>query len=261
MTSTARVLIVTLVSFTLYFILDEAFFPPLRAVLKEWVHFVSIAHVITYVLLGVPLLAAALLMHEKENYFYSLGLHQPIKKPLIAALAFTLPMLIGYAIFFDFNTQISMEGIITGAICAAFFEELYFRGILFGQIYRFTNIGFIPAILIGAILFASVHLYQSQELGVLIGIFITTFLGAILFAWTFIEWEDNLWMPIFLHFFMNLFWMLFSAGDNAFGGLYANIFRSITIAFIIIGTIYYKKRNKIPLEITRKSLWMKSQMP
>jgi len=261
MTSTGRVLIVTGLAFTIYFVLNEAFFHSLRAAVTNWVHYVSLAHTITYLILGIPLFMASLLMHEPSTFFYSIGLHQHLKKVLFAAFIFTAPMLIGYAIFFDFNTSISTEQIIIGAVCAAFFEELYFRGFLFGHIYRFTNIGFIPSILIGAMLFASVHLYQSQDLTTLIGIFLTTFLGAILFAWVFIEWAENLWMPIFLHFFMNLFWMLFSVGDNALGGLYANIFRGITIAFIITGTIIYKKKNKIPLEITKNTLLMKTKMP
>jgi hypothetical protein len=59
---------------------------------------------------------------------------------------------------------------------------------------------------------------------------------------------------------MNLYWMLFSAGENAFGGLYANIFRVLTITLIILGTIRYKQRKGKPLIVRRDTLWMK-QMP
>jgi len=47
--------------------------------------------------------------------------------------------------------------------------------------------------------------------------------------------DNNLWVPIGLHLFMNLHWMLFSAGDNALGSIYANVFRAITITFTIVG--------------------------
>ena len=166
-------------------------------------------------------------------------------------------MLIGYFIIFDYDSSKTWHDVLRGAIIAAFIEELFFRGIFFGQIYRFTEIGFIPSILYGAIIFASFHLYQSQDFLTLIGIFIATFLGAVLFAWAYIEWNNNLWVPIFLHLFMNLFWMLFSAGDNAMGGVYANIFRILTIVLIILLTIVYKKRTGQKLKINRNTLWIK----
>ena len=134
---------------------------------------------------------------------------------------------------------------------------LFFRGILFGQIYRFTNIGFILSIVFGALVFALGHLYQSQDFTTLVGIFLTTFLGAILFAWVYVEWNYNLWVSIFLHLFMNLFWMMFSVSDNAFGGTYANIFRIITVVFIIGLTVLYKLKKGIKFEINKNTLLMK----
>jgi membrane protease YdiL (CAAX protease family) len=114
-------------------------------------------------------------------------------------------------------------------------------------------------VLAGALLFASLHLYQSNEFSTLTGIFITTFSGAVLFAWVMSEWQHNLWVPVFLHFFMNLFWMMFSAGVNALGGWYANIFRAITIALIIVITILYKRRSGERMEINRETLWIKKR--
>jgi riboflavin transporter FmnP len=55
---------------------------------------------------------------------------------------------------------------------------------------------------------------------------------------------------------MNLHWMLFSAGDNALGGTYANIFRTITIILTIVGTLFYKKHSGKKLVISRNSLWI-----
>jgi len=56
---------------------------------------------------------------------------------------------------------------------------------------------------------------------------------------------------------MNLFWLLFSAGDNALGGTYANIFRVLTITAVIVGTIVYKKRRNLPMLINKRTIWMK----
>jgi len=171
----------------------------------------------------------------------------------------TLPMFIGFAILFDFDTELSLNSILVTVVAAAFFEELYFRGFLFGQIFRYTRWGFIPSILLGAILFGLVHLYQGTEPGEIIGIFLITFMGGILFAWTYVEWNYNLWAPIFLHLFMNLSWGLFAVSDNALGGMYANIFRVITITLTIILTLLYKRRNKIPLEVKRSTLLVKKE--
>jgi hypothetical protein len=100
-------------------------------------------------------------------------------------------------------------------------------------------------------------LYQSNDLLTLTGIFTTTFLGAGLFAWLYAEWNYNLWLPIGLHFFMNVSWELFSISDNAFGDLNANLIRALTIVLAITVTLIYKKKRKIPLEINRNTLFMK----
>jgi hypothetical protein len=53
--------------------------------------------------------------------------------------------------------------------------------------------------------------------------------------------------------------MLFAAGDDALGGLYANIFRVMTIVLVISATVIYKRRKGIPLEINRRTLWIKEE--
>ncbi|MEO0469711.1 MAG: CPBP family intramembrane glutamic endopeptidase [Bacteroidota bacterium] len=249
---------ITALAFGLYFLIDELFFQSWYQSLRELTGFPALSFGVAYLAVGLPILLAAFWLFRKD-WLTGLGLNQSLLKGAGLALLFTLPMLIGYAIVFPLNQELSFQKIMIGAVFAGFFEELYFRGGLFGFIFRYTKVGFIPAILIGALLFASVHLYQSQDPSVLVGIFLTTFMGAILFAWTFIEWEENLWVPIFLHLFMNFFWMLFSAGENALGGTYANVFRLMTIAAVIIGTISWKRKQKLPLAINRHSLMWKKE--
>lgn len=258
MKNTLKIVAITLISFGLYYLVNEYFFSIIYKYLTSSLKIKAISFFLTYLIIGTPLFLGVFLIHKRNIFFESIGISKNLLKGIIIALICTIPMLIGYFIVFEFNTQITWNKIFIGAFFAAFFEELYFRGILFGQIYRFTRIGFIPAILIGALLFAAGHLYQSLEIATLIGIFITTFLGAVLFAWAYIEWKNNLWVPIFLHLFMNLFWMLFSAGENALGGIYSNAFRVLTIAMIIVGTILYKKKKGLKLEVNRKTIWMKS---
>jgi len=137
------------------------------------------------------------------------------------------------------------------------FEELIFRAYFFGLVYRYTRLGFIPAILSTSFVFALLHLYQSQDPMELALIFTTTFLGSVLFAWLYTEWKFNLWVPIALHILMNLAWMLFDVDDNAAGNWYANIFRFLTIAIVITYTVIRAKRVYGGLQVNRKTLWRK----
>ena len=252
-----RIIFITLFTFGVYFVLDDIFFNGLRSIINDLVGQMGISHNLTYLLTGIPLFFGIGLIHKKANLFSSLGFTGSLAKGFLFSLYGTLPMLFGYAIVFDFNETIGLNMLLISAIAAAFFEEVYFRGFLFGQLYRFTRLGFIPSVILGALLFGIIHLYQSQDLFTAIGIFITTFVGALLFAWVYVEWSNNIWVPIFIHFFMNLNWMLFTAGDNALGGFYANLFRSISILLIIFSTIFIKRKMGIPLTVTTKTIWMK----
>jgi len=257
MNRTLKVLLITALSFGSYFVLDDLFFRDVRQWLFEILNQLGVSHIIAYAIFGIPIVFGAILIHELKGIINGFGFNKPIVKGILFSLICTLPMFIGFAIVFDFNTQITINKVLISIIAAAFFEELFFRGFLFGQLYRFTKIGFIPSVVIGAFLFAAIHLYQSEELSTLIGVFFVTLIGAVLFAWVYIEWNNNLWIPIFLHLFMNLSWELFSVSDNAFGGMYSNIFRIITLALIIILTIIYKRRKGIKLEINKHTIWMK----
>lgn len=259
MSKTLGVFVITLLSFGVYFLLDELYFRDVRKWLNESINQVGVSHIIAYALFGIPIFVGTLLLHGPGKFLESLGLDKSLLKGAGFALLCTLPMFLGFALLFDFNKEISWTTILIGVVAAGFFEELYFRGFLFGQLYRYTRLGFILAVFLGALIFGLIHLYQGSEFGELVGIFLVTFLGGILFAWAYAEWNFNLWVPIFLHLFMNLAWELFSVSDNALGGVYSNIFRVITIALIIVLTIIYKRRSGIPLEVNKQTVLMKSE--
>ena len=257
--NTPWIILLTFAGFILFFFIELKYFGEIRQwiVVNAAVGHLGISHFITYVIVGLPVLLALMIMHRPGKLLESLGLSGGILRAIVIAGICTLPMFIGYAIVFDWNPEVNATRIIAGVICAGLFEEIYFRGFLFGQLYRYTKLGFVPSILISAFLFAAVHLSQSQDPGTIFGIFMITFAGAIFFAWTYIEWENNLWVPVFLHMFMNLSWMLFSAGENALGGFFSNLFRILTIAFVIAGTIRYKKKKGLKFHVNRDTLWIK----
>jgi hypothetical protein len=255
MKQTLKVLLITSITFGLYYILNKFYFHILDDYFSYQIGIKIIGYSLSYIIVGLPLLLGLFIIHKPKNILNSLGIRNGLLKGFLFAFIVTLPMLIGYSIYLKFNYGISINWIFIGVIFAAFFEELYFRGILFGQIFRFTKIGFIPSVVICALLFAIGHLWQSIDISILTGIFITTFLGAVLFAWIYIEWDNNLWVPIGLHLFMNLHWDLFS-GANALGGKHENVFRVITIILTIVGTLLYKKHKGIGLKINSSNLWI-----
>ena len=257
MNRTLKVVLIIAISFGIYNVLQYYIFSDLTTRLNVYIGNFGVSYLIKCLVIGIPLFIGVGFIHNFNIFFEALGLFKSIWKVLLFSFICTLPMLVGYLLLFDFNSEITITSIFTGAIIAAFIEELFFRGILFGQLFRYTKIGFIPSILFGALIFAIGHLYQSQELSVLVGIFFTTFIGAILFAWVYVEWNYNLWVSIFLHLFMNLYWLLFSVSSNAFGNVYANIFRLITI-FLIVGlTIFYKRKKRIKFEVNKNTILIK----
>lgn len=259
MNKSVKIILITLCAFTIHYFIDDTWFRPLRLSINGMIHQPGISHIITYIIVGIPVFAAVLFMQGRRNFFRSLGLDKSFVKASVFALACTLPMFIGFAFLFEVNTKVSLNRVLVAIISAALFEELYFRGFLFGQVHRYTTIGFVPAVFLGALVFGLIHLYQGDAFAELLGIFLVTFLGAILFAWAYVEWNYNLWVPIMLHLLMNLAWEMFNIADNALGGLYANIFRTMTILLIIGITVVYKKRKGSGLEISRRTILMKKK--
>jgi len=256
MNKTIKNIIITLICFLVYYIAFENF-GKIMQFINSVFNYRLLSFFITYIIIGFPLFLGTFFINNNYKVFDNLGLSKNILQGPVTAIIFTLPMFIGGLIFYRFNTEIIIPNLIISTIFAGLFEELYFRAFLFGQIFRNTKLGFFPSIIIGAIIFASAHLYQSQDISILIGIFITTFLGSIFFAWLFVEWDYNLWVPVFLHTLMNLSWDLFNVSDNALGNITSNIFRVLTIASAIILTILYKRKRGQKLTINRNTLLMK----
>ncbi|MDD5150464.1 MAG: type II CAAX endopeptidase family protein [Flavobacterium sp.] len=257
MSKTTKIIVITYLAFGIYFLLDGLYFNAIRESINQVIKNGGISHILTYIISGLPLYLGVILIHNKNKVTDSLGFLGSFWQGCYISLLFTLPMFIGFALMFKLNSEMNLDEFLIKVVAAAFFEELFFRSLLFGQVFRFTKMGFIPSVLFGALLFGFIHLYQSQEFYESIGIFAITFLGGILFAWVYAEWNYNIWIPVFLHLFMNLAAMTFSATENALGGIYFNVFRTITVLLVILGTIIYKMKKNSKLEVHRQNLWIK----
>ena len=201
----------------------------------------------------IPIFIAIGLLYGFKNILKELCLDKNILSGLAFSLVAVSPMLISSAFIGKINYEIDVNTLLHKTLFAGFMEEVLFRGFLFGILFRRIGWGFIPAAVLGAIIFALSHLYQGSGMNELTGIFLVTFIGSAWFAWLYIEWKENLWVPIFLHIFMNLSWTLFNVSDNALGGVYANLFRIITITITVVATILYNNR-KDKYRVNRKNL-------
>lgn len=205
--------------------------------------------------LALPLAFLAV-WHGPKQLLEVLGLDKGLGQGLSLAFLFSVPMLLGYGGLAGFKPEASYHSIYWGILLAPLFEELFYRGFLFGQLHRYGKWHFIPAAIVNAVIFASIHWYQVSDLWSAVGVLGITLMGGVFFAWLYIEWNNNLWLPIFLHLFMNAWWILFGVASNAAGGWYANIFRVMTIAAAVLITIWWKqqrstihKKESVPVAI------------
>lgn len=260
MNSKLRYFLVFIIGFSIYFYIDATLFSSIQKKVTLLTHSKAVAHIIAYMATSSILLITVATLHKNyQNVFEKLGISKSLHTGIAFAFFSTLPMLVAYSVKFSLNQELSFETIIINTISSAFFEEIIYRAFLFGMLYRFTRLGFLPSVFLGSLLFGIAHLYQSTDIGELIGIFLITFLGSVLFAWIYSEWQFNLWAAIFLHCLMNLYWLIFDVDNNTLGGAYANTFRFLTVFLAILITIIYKRKKKIPFEITKNTWWMKSK--
>ncbi len=188
------------------------------------------------------------------RFFRHLGLSKGFARGILFSIVVVSPMFISSAVMGNVSEVINLTTILNQSLIAGFMEEYLFRGFLFGLLFLKLRWGFIPAALLGAIIFGMAHLYQGDAFWEVTGIFFITAMGALWFAWLYIEWNKNLWVPIFLHALMNLSWILFEISSTALGGWYENIFRILTIALTVIITIRFRKKQGF-FRINRNNLF------
>jgi membrane protease YdiL (CAAX protease family) len=195
----------------------------------------------------IPVTIVLFILHRPSAIIETLGLRDSVLRGLLFGFLFTTPLYIGFAIIGHFNVELTLYWILYFCLIPAVFEEILFRGFLFGQLFRVGKLGFFWAALLPAVLFGLFHIYQGNDFLSSVAAFGVTMLGSFFFSWMYVAWNYNLWVPISLHFFMNLAWGLFvvEGTGNAAGGLISNILRAVCIVFAIVFTIFYVKRRNL----------------
>ena len=197
----------------------------------------------TWFVAFIFMIGIMLLMHKPNKIWGELGLaDRRFFQSIGIGFLFTLPMFIINAICGKLNfTWAAIGTSFMAGIC----EEIYFRGYLFGQLFRNCRWGFLSASLITSLIFGLMHLYQGYDIISTLLAVLVTGLGGILYSWMYVEWNYRLWIPISLHTFMDVVWMILPVGEEGYGAqgnIATNVGRTITVALAIGATIYFKRK-------------------
>ena len=198
------------------------------------------------VVISICMLSASVLFHTSlKTAAMDLGLDGNFKTGWIVGFVASLPLLIilGVAGHATLNTSTLVFGVLTFSIVPGIAEEILFRGFAFGLLYRRVRLGFWLSIILPTAIFAIGHLYQASGIWDALGILAITGAGSVWFAWLYVSWDYNLWVPIAMHAFMNAWASIFvintASASAALGGTTSDIARLLTVLLSVILTLWH----------------------
>jgi membrane protease YdiL (CAAX protease family) len=249
-----RVTALTLGVFLLLELIDTRLFQLLADDATGWIRTLAITALI-YGPWLVAVAGCAFLLFGPKRILEALGVSRGPFQGLIIGFIGTAVFLVGIALTSPFAPEDAwLRSFVHGSLLPGVMEEVLYRAFLFGFLFRFAGWGFLPAALVGAIIFGAAHLHQSGEPIEAAGVFAITAIGAIWFAWLYVEWDYDLWVPISFHLLLNLYWDLFNVADTALGPMLANILRLVVIVLSVILTLWLGRRGR-PRRI-RGRVWL-----
>jgi CAAX protease family protein len=203
----------------------------------------TLAWKLSWVALSLGGLAVAHHMDPREA-LAELGLRVRPAPGLGFALIASIPMLLVLAATSKIHPPDSAGSLLAAALLAPLTEEIFFRGYLFRQLYRRARWSFSRAIIVSALFFGLAHMGTALRSSAweVAGVTVVTGLGGAFFAWLLVCWDDNLWVPIGMHAFMNLWWELFDGDGTALGSWAANSSRGLAVAAAIAITLARERR-------------------
>lgn len=209
---------------------------PLRAQIGQTFGPYSFAFIVNSIFLALAITAVAIARGGLRSGLTELGLSANPLRPILFGLVATAPAAIGFALTARVSASVTARELILLGIYFPFIEEVLFRALAFGQLFRRAGWNFWAAALVPAAFFALGHAAQGAGIGEIAGIMAITGLGAVVFSYFFLRFGWNIWAPVALHGLLNTWWMVFTVNQNALGGASDNIFRfgSLSLAFLLV---------------------------
>lgn len=207
--------------------------------------------------LQIILCIGVIIIMRRKSLNFSLkefGFHKSALVGLGIALLATSPIVIFFLIFGQLNTEFTMSYFIMTAVASPFSEEILFRGLLFGQLYKWAKWPFWAAALVNILPFAWGHLYQSDgSLLQTTGVLLIIGIGAAFFAWLYLRWEFNIWILISYHALANGWFYIFSPGNSVVSNYLSTSVVILGALCMLLITIYKQSiAEKFKINLTPK---------
>jgi len=191
----------------------------------------------------VPAFVTALIVGRK-NLAEVWGFDKWPWRGLGFALLCTLPLPLVYFFAYPLSDPSTLPvRYLNSALLPGIAEEVLFRCFLFGLLFRVAKWGFLPAAMLGAVIFGGGHLYQGHAISDSLSVFGITAVAALWWAWIYVEWDYNPWVPIGFHVFMNGWFVIFTVSDSALLPLAGEIARASVVVISIVVTLALRRRN------------------
>lgn len=186
-------------------------------------------------------IAIAALVAGPRRWASAIGLDGSAWVAAKLGLISTAVLPITYALIAPLSSDEILQEIILGALFPGIGEEIFYRGMLFGLLFRFAGWGFLPAALLGAVVFGIGHFYQGNSILEFLGIFGITAIAAIWWSWMYIEWDNNIWVPVGLHILMNGYFAIFDVAEGTLGSWSFFFIRAVVVLISIWLTLRHIK--------------------
>ena len=100
----------------------------------------TLASFMMHLTVCLPIVVVLFLLHRPKDFFHQLGLDGNFITGTVFALISTLPLFIVFPIIGEFNNVLTLDKLIRSTVIVALFEEIIFRGFIFGQLFRYCKI-------------------------------------------------------------------------------------------------------------------------
>ncbi len=173
--------------------------------------------------------------------FREFGLAANVGKGVLIGFIATLPMLVPFVFIAKIRADADLLFLVFTSTVWPLGEEILFRGYTFRQLHRRAGWNLWVAAAATGLLFGLVHLAQAavQNQPVVGQLGTVAMMGSLsmLSCWVFTRWNDNLWLLVSLHGFMNLWWAVFDISENPLGGWFPNLMRLASVLLIVVLTL------------------------